>query len=112
MKNKLITLSLVLASFSAIAGPFDLPVGPDPVSPNSLSLSPQMGTPMDSQLMSRGINTGGSIDQWQDSSLLGNIGNPNPNAAPSAFGFYATDGLSNGTPILPTGTYKGFDAKY
>lgn len=110
--NQLLALSLVLASFSAIAGPFDLPMGPAPVSPNSLSLSPQMGTPMDSQLLSRGINTGGSIDQWQDSSLLGNIGNPNPNAAPSAFGFYATDGLSNGTPILPTGRAPGFDARY
>ena len=109
MRKTLLTLSLVLSSLSAIAGPFDLPLGPDPVSPNSLSLSPQMGTPIDSQLMSRGINTGGSIDQWQDSSLLGNIGNPNHNAAPSAFGFYATDGLSNGTPILPTGTYTGFD---
>lgn len=106
---RLITLCLVLASFSAIAGPFDLPVGPDPVGPSSLSLSPQMGMPIDSQLMSRGINTGGSLDQWQDSSLLGNIGNPNPRAAPSAFDFYATDGLSNGTPILPTERAQGFN---
>lgn len=112
MKNKVIALCLVLASFLAIAGPFDLPSGPAPVGPSSLSLSPQMGTPMDSQLLSRGINTGGSLDQWQDSSLLGNIGSPNPRAASSSFDFYATDGLSNGTPILPTGRYKGFDAKY
>lgn len=110
--KKLLALCLVLASISSIAGPFDLPMGPDPVSPNSLSLSPQMGTPIDSQLMSRGINTGGTIDQWQDSSLVGNIGNQNPRAASTAFDFYATDGLSNGTPILPTTPYQGFNPRY
>lgn len=98
---RLITLFMALASFSAIADPFDLPIGPDPVFSNSLSLSPQMGTPIDSQLMSKGLMTWGTVDQWQDSSLLSNIGSSRPNAARDAFDFYATDGISRGTPIMP-----------
>ena len=100
MKKLLITAVLVLSSQAALA--FDL--SPDPMGglrASSLSLSPQMGTPMDSQLMSKGLMTGGTVDQWQDSSLLNNIGSSRPGAAKDAFDFYATDGLSRGTPIMP-----------